>query len=216
MPVPRQSIDFADLLQLGKVSSAEMDTTVVKEISTAPKVQMHRRGVSFNPDVYVQEIIHINDMSDEEVFNAFWSREDYYNIKVDFARTAKQLSMDTYSGDNCSQCSRGLEYRHRKGSQLRKLNKLSGLCSVLDEQERQRIRGEDDDEKLSRVYYGANMHCRLTAHKIALEDQEVARVLHDLSQRIGDITLSVDDACKQGRVRRFFKNNSMKVIKTNA
>ena len=146
MPIPRQSIDFADLLQIGKVSSAEMDITVEKEISTAPKVRTQSRGVSFNPDVYVQEIIHINDMCDEEVLNAFWSREDYYNIKVDFARTVKQLSMDTYSGDNNSQCSRGLEYRHRKGSQLRKLNKLSGLCSVLDEQERQRIRGEDDDE----------------------------------------------------------------------
>jgi hypothetical protein len=209
MTIPRRTIDFVDLLKLAKKNSAEIDTTVVKETSTenTPRPRRaHRRGVSFNPDVYVQETLHINDFSEEEICNAYWAKSDYPMMKKNMAITVRQLELGTYSGDSDQQCLRGLEHRQRKGSQLRKLNKMSGLCSVLDEQERQRIHGEENDEKIAKIYYGANMHCRMAACKLALSDQEEAMGLHDVTERFGATTIS---SPAESSARRFFKRRAL-------
>lgn len=194
MHVPCRTIDFVDLLNLAKRNSAEIDNAmIVKQTLTEnhPRPQLtHSRRVSFNPDVYVQETLHINDFYEEEISNAYWSKSDYQMMKKNMAITVRQLELGTYSGDSDQQCLRGLEYRHRKGSQLRMLNKLSGLASVLDEQERQRIHGEEDDEKIANIYFGANMHCRMAACKSALSDQDEAMSLHDVTQRLGATTVS--------------------------
>ena len=170
MPSLQRSIEQPiDLVLIGSIpscSSAEMDTRVQKAHAAT------RRGIIFNEDVYVQETHHINDFSDDEVFHYWFDKRDYQQMKIDFAPTVRLLSIRQLPVDSDEHCGRGLEYRTREGAQRRKLNKLTALCAVLDEQERQRLEGELSDHKLSKVYIRASASCRQMSHLMALQDEE--------------------------------------------
>jgi hypothetical protein len=173
MPSIRAIDDPINLVRVSSdpsCSSAEMDTRAYKQ---TPRPAAPRRGITWNEDVYVQETHHINDFTDEEVFLCWFAKRDYSNMKMEFASTVKMISLGRFNGDTEDHCARGLEYRTREGAHKRKLNKLTALCAVLDEQERQRLSGEWSDETLSQCYIRANAHCRTTSYHMALHDEEV-------------------------------------------
>lgn len=150
-------------------SSAEMDTRAHKQ---TPRRAAPRRGITWNEDVYVQETHHINDFTDEEIFLCWFDKRDYANMKMEFASTVKMITLGRFNGDTEEHCARGLEYRTREGAHKRKLNKLTALCAVLDEQERQRLHGEWSDEKISECYIRAGAKSQIVSHRLALLDEE--------------------------------------------
>jgi hypothetical protein len=176
MPIVVPRNDF-NLLRIDSAcSSSEIESGASKnKNSSAQHVQAApapRRRVVFNRDVYVQETIHVNDYSDDEMDATWYTRDDFKNQKAEFAITVRMLATNRYSGDDDIHCARGLEYRHREGAKERQKNKLNGLMSVLEEQERQQLVGEENDEKISQAYVQANYHCRHAALEMGLFDED--------------------------------------------
>jgi len=176
MPIILPRSDFNLLRKDSACSASEIDSSVSKSTSSqALPVQglaPPARRVVFNTDVYVQETIHINDYTDSE-FDATWhTRQDLKDQKAEFAVTVRMIVDGRYFGDDEFHCARGLEFRHREGAKERQSNKLKGLMSVLVEQERQQIVGEENDEKIAQVFINANFHCRHAAHQMGLHDEE--------------------------------------------
>ena len=172
MPSLRSTDGSVNLVRVDSThscSSAEMDARAHKPASTKAGP---RRGISFNEDVYVQETHHINDFTDEEILRYWFAKRDYQKMKIDFTTTVKLISLGRFSGDTEEHCARGLEYRTREGSHKRKLNKLTALCAVLDEQEWQRHHVQWSDLRISQVYIDANSRCRQVSYHLALQDEE--------------------------------------------
>jgi hypothetical protein len=133
-----------------------------------------RRKLVFNQVVNVRPIKHLDNMSDEEV-NAIWfSREDFEDMKDSYAETVRMISKGAFKGDDDEHCARGLEYRTREGAFKRKTNKWNALQAVLDEQDRQQRLGINDDELLREAYVEENLHCRLAALELGIQDQDDA------------------------------------------
>jgi hypothetical protein len=230
MPVVIPRNDFNLLRIDSSCSSSEIDSGASKsknsssESLQAAPAPRPRRRVVFNRDVYVQETIHVNDYTDNEIDATWYTREDFKNQKAEFAITVRMLATDRYSGDDDIHCARGLEYRHREGAKLRQKNKLNGLMSVLEEQSRQQLVGEENDEKISKAYIQANYHCRHAALEMGLFDEdEVFGVIDDTSYGSRSTSLisqanstsaskcSTLGSCKQkAGLGRFFKRTSKK------
>lgn len=132
-----------------------------------------RRTVTFNQEVYVREIEHINDMDDDEVDDIWYSRGDYKDMKAKYSITARMMARGwNIPEDDPEHCTRGLEYRTPEGSRARQLNKITSLTRVLDEQERQRITGIESDGALAEVYIRSSSHCREASLKLGLKDEK--------------------------------------------
>lgn len=145
--------------------------------NVAPKKE--RRRVTFNTRVSVRPMIHVNDISDEEISDVWFCRDDFANMKKGFARTVKLISHGVYKGDDDVHCARGLEYRVRAGALARRENKLSGLEAVLDEQDRQLKSGIVNEERIREAFLNVSLKCRLSALKRGISDQDEADFIHE-------------------------------------
>jgi hypothetical protein len=137
--------------ELEKTPSLEMlenESNVASGQARIPK----SRTVSFFPGVSVRECLHINNFTDDEVYNTWYKKPDFSRIKTSFIYIVQKLSNGSWEGDTENETARGLEYRTREGSMKRKVNKLNGLMVVLDEQESQWNRGIHDDEAIAAAY----------------------------------------------------------------
>merc|ERR1712014_397627 len=67
-------------------------------------------------------------------------------------------------------CTRGLEFRTRKGSKIRSANKLRARSAVLNEQDLQREEGFHDPEFIAMASLDVSFECREQAQKRAEED----------------------------------------------
>lgn len=163
------------------LQSESIQTSVVKgafkTIHSKP-----RRRVHFKESVSVRPITHVNNMSDDDIRNGWFTKGEFVQMKRSMAVTVKMLSAGIYQGDDDEHCARGLEYRTRVGNNKRKENKVNALDAVLDEQDRQHACGVLDDEGLRQVFLNTNLHCRLAALEKGVQDQEVARFLQLDSQ----------------------------------
>ena len=56
---------------------------------------------------------------------------------------------------------------------------MNAMAAVLDEQERQRILGIDDDVSLSNVYILSSAHCAEEAHALGLQDLSEAFTIYE-------------------------------------
>jgi len=121
-------------------------------------------------------IPHIDDLSDEEVKETWYEKQDYENIKMSIIPVVRKMMKGEKIEENDRQTIRGLEYRTRKGAIRRQHNKVEAITAVLDEQDLQiETKGYVDDERLAKVYIQFNAHCQEEAHKLALGDVEPAR-----------------------------------------
>lgn len=183
-----------------------------------------KRRITFYPGVSVRECLHINDFTDEEVFNAWYKRSDFSRIKQSFQIIVQKLASGTYKGDTDHETCRGLEYRHREGAMKRKANKLNGLMAVLDEQERQWTRGYDDDVAISDAIVAVSLKCSFSARMMAAKDEAEVRALwpapveeDEITEKVRDISIDGsggkrslspaenDERAKKTRLKRFMK-----------
>eukprot|EP00542_Grammatophora_oceanica_P013807 CAMPEP_0194027016 /NCGR_PEP_ID=MMETSP0009_2-20130614/1253_1 /TAXON_ID=210454 /ORGANISM="Grammatophora oceanica, Strain CCMP 410" /LENGTH=255 /DNA_ID=CAMNT_0038665943 /DNA_START=44 /DNA_END=809 /DNA_ORIENTATION=- len=155
--------------------SAEIDTTSLPKVRYAsperqevPK-KAEKPKLRFNSEVYVMETIHVNDLTDEELDEYWFKREDYRMMKQSYAMTVKLVMHGRQLPPG--QTFRGLEYRIPDGARARQMNKLNGITAVLEEQERQRIVGKPDDMLVMRAYKKVGDKCLVAAQKLGLQDQ---------------------------------------------
>jgi len=173
-----------NLLQVGCIkrngSAEEMETNKpdskmedVDEENEQPTQKLRPKGrrIQFYPGVSVRECLHINNFTDDEVYQSWFRRKDYQRIKTSFQYIVQRISNNTWQGDTNNETMRGLEYRHREGSMKRKANKLNGLMAVLDEQERQWRRDVDDDVAISEAYMAVGKKSSLAARMLAAKDE---------------------------------------------
>jgi hypothetical protein len=92
-------------------------------------------------------------------------------MKREYCGTLRMMTtLHGVDTNSLNHCTRGLEYRTKCGGRRRQQNKMNAMAAVLDEQERQRILGIDDDVTLSNVYIRSSAHCAEEAHALGMQD----------------------------------------------
>jgi len=156
--------------------------------------QVPKRRVTFKQVVAVRPIKHVDNMTDDELDDVWYNRDDFDGFKMSFLRIVKLLSSGAYLGDDENNCTRGLEGRTREGAFLRKANKYHGRQAVLFEQQRQRSLGINDENLISKAYIVENLRCRLTALEKGIQDQnEVFEELTNISDYNDETTETTEE-----------------------
>ena len=115
-------------------------------------------------------IQHLDDMTDEEVFNIWYTSKEYSESKQAYQVTIFMMeSGETITGEEHT--SRGLEYRTQEGAWARYENKRDAYNAVLDEQDRQWKVDKDDYEKIRQIYLKHSTKCANAAIVRALQDE---------------------------------------------
>ena len=116
--------------------------------------------------------MHINDLRKITDIDSIWfSACEYDAIESDIRETVSAIESGSLL-DKESQCSRGLEGLTCDGRRARRAHIMSGLCSVLDEQDLQRDEGINDPELLADVFFDVTYDSQSIALEIARQDQE--------------------------------------------
>lgn len=119
-------------------------------------------------------ITHLDDMEESEVASIWYDSNEYAEIKSSYQLTIFMMEAgEKLNGDEHT--SRGLEYRTQEGAWARYENKRDAYNAVLDEQDRQWERDQDDHEAISRIYLEHSAKCAEAAAARALQDQKEAR-----------------------------------------
>lgn len=136
------------------------------------EARLPSRNVHFNLDACeVFNIIHVDDIPEEDICEIWYTAEEYSNIKKDYQITIFMMDEgEKISGDDHT--SRGLEYRSKEGAWARYENKRDAYNAVLDEQDQQWKDDADDEEKIRAVYLEQSTKCRNAAILRGMQDEE--------------------------------------------
>jgi len=218
-------------------SSAAATQHMLKEQYYVPvQQQQRRRKISFNETVRVRSAIHVDDMTDEEFFNTWYSQREMSNIKKSMTRDLKlwlvaqqaekkrrkqqqmeeekqEVLLKTKSNVSFSKekkeasnikelltnhyasnynikelfTIRGVEYRTKKGSEIRRRNKFTSINAVINEQELQGLCGSIDAEAIRTVYLlHGGTQCAVEAHKLGAKDAWEAQQIHNEDKEVED------------------------------
>lgn len=139
--------------------------------SSVPTKNVRRRKIRWSGQVRVQEIRHLNNMPESEREAVWMSPIDYKLIK-NMAKTTVLMMMagEHIDDEDPDYCTRGLEFRTRKGSKIRSANKLRARSAVLNEQDLQREEGFHDPEFIAMASLDVSFECREQAQKRAEQD----------------------------------------------
>jgi hypothetical protein len=143
---------------------------------------VRRRKIRWSGQVRVQEIRHINNMSESEK-DAVWMSEMDYKLIKNIAKTTVLMMMAGQEIDE-DFCKRGLEFRTRKGSKVRSANKLRGRSAVLNEQDLQRDEGFHDPEFIAMASLDVSFENKEQALKRGKKDaKSVLSYMNDVQPR---------------------------------
>jgi hypothetical protein len=159
---------------LTTVSTAQQEHCIIKSKKT-------RSCVSFDKKVLVQPYLHLNDISDDEIDNVWYSRTELSEIKSDCRSTINSMVAGYWhEEEDTVYCSRGLERRTPDCQKLRQQTKVDAWDAVLDEQDRQWSAGVSDIESLAREYSACTSLSAKIAHLMAVSDE---RTVYGNSQK---------------------------------
>lgn len=135
-----------------------------------------RRKIRWSSQVRVQEIRHVNNMSETEREAVWMSPIDYKMIKNMAKTTVLMMMAGEYIDDEDPHfCTRGLEFRTRKGNKVRSANKLIARSAVLNEQDLQRDEGFHDPEFIAMAAMDVSYECRDQARERGVQDAEAVK-----------------------------------------
>jgi hypothetical protein len=147
-----------------------------------PSVSNHKKRsitiVEERNDIF--DILHLDDMTDEEVDSIWYDPEEYKEIKVSYQSTVMMME----SGEPLPEeehTSRGLEYRTQEGAWARHENKRDACNAVLDEQDRQWQDEADDHNMISRIYIEHSQRCAEAAAERGKSDEQEAEILSSIA-----------------------------------
>jgi hypothetical protein len=142
------------------------------------------RKVVFNTSVTVRETLHIENYTEREIRNTWYSAEDISRIKLEIRCTVSSYRRGRLDSlEHSSRYSlRGIEgFYNKTAAKARQLNKLIGLKSVLDEQERQDSVGVRDLEEISKKYQNdISQRCQRAAQIVGKQDEMVSQRIHKM------------------------------------
>jgi hypothetical protein len=140
-------------------------------IDTPSTKNVKRRKIRWSAQVRVQEIRHINNITESERESIWMTAMDYKMIK-NIAKTTVLMMMAGEEIDENDEdfCKRGLEFRTRKGSKTRSANKLRARSAVLNEQDLQREEGFHDPEFIAMSSLDVSFENREQAQKRGKKD----------------------------------------------
>lgn len=143
------------------IPSPEEESLSSAEHRVAPSKGGRKRGrtVSFSLVVDLQEILHVNNYSNEERANTWYSRDEFGSMKRECQITANLIDRGLVSGDCENYCITGLEHNIRShDNNMRKSRVEKGIDAVLEEQAEQGSIGIFDAEAISVAYVEAISH----------------------------------------------------------
>ena len=110
-------------------------------------------------------------MGIEDVRATWYDKSEYNAMKSDIIPILRRVMKNEVVEESDKETTRGLEYRTRKGANLRQENKINGITAVLEEQQRQRVAGIKKPELISQAYLdAAAAQCQEAAHNLAIAD----------------------------------------------
>ena len=136
-----------------------------------------KKTVRFLPCVLAYTIQHVNEFTNDETRQLWYQEDEIKVIKADCYDTAAMVAENRTINES-TQCFRGLEFRTPQGHKRRMRNKLCAIDAVLDEQEYQWTRHEDDAVLLASIYSEYTVASASAAHRLALEDEQEARMVY--------------------------------------
>lgn len=145
------------------------------EMSVSGNKKRSNKSVQFNEIVSIRSTTHVNDMTDAEIFSAWYTRKEMGAIKRGIASDAKIIAMGMPLPANSTR--RGLEFRTPTGSAKRKANKFNSIHAVLDEQDTQHMRNLEDADTLREIYLQHSTHCLAEARQLGMQDEIEAQNL---------------------------------------
>eukprot|EP00529_Nitzschia_sp_RCC80_P032523 CAMPEP_0113454514 /NCGR_PEP_ID=MMETSP0014_2-20120614/7900_1 /TAXON_ID=2857 /ORGANISM="Nitzschia sp." /LENGTH=235 /DNA_ID=CAMNT_0000345917 /DNA_START=269 /DNA_END=976 /DNA_ORIENTATION=+ /assembly_acc=CAM_ASM_000159 len=138
------------------------------------KKMKRQQSVSFDlSQNKTRQIVHCNDLSNEER-NVIWYRqEEYAEIKQSFVVVVRKMmrSPNQQIEETDEICCRGLEARTKVGSRARSRVRCKAIWSVLDEQSIQLDEGVHDEDFIADVYSELTSSSSLEALNKGLKDQ---------------------------------------------
>jgi hypothetical protein len=179
-------------MEINRSKSKKISTTTTTTATTKPVV---KKSVQFYEIVSIRSTTHINDMSDEEVAAAWFSRRDMMSIKRALATDVKFMVAGETIGPNTT--SRGLEFRSKEGSAKRRANKLNSIHAVLDEQDLQHMRGINEPEGLRKVYTSHSRRCLAESQELGRADEVEMRIINKPEE---EESLEEESAAKKNNV----------------
>ena len=189
-------------------SSSFQSTTSIRSVLTSSnhnksnKSSKTKKRVTFVPKARVYPVLHIQEYTKEEMKSTWYNKDDMVCMQSEI----KEI-VNTYIHEGLRkclskyECIRGLECRFPQGSKSRSDNKRASRQAVILEQSKQRHRNESgtatttkttknatikkhlDENQIALVYMLETRHCQVSAHEIALEDEEQVVQMYNLSNR---------------------------------
>eukprot|EP00339_Tiarina_fusa_P020131 CAMPEP_0117022020 /NCGR_PEP_ID=MMETSP0472-20121206/16594_1 /TAXON_ID=693140 ORGANISM="Tiarina fusus, Strain LIS" /NCGR_SAMPLE_ID=MMETSP0472 /ASSEMBLY_ACC=CAM_ASM_000603 /LENGTH=200 /DNA_ID=CAMNT_0004727759 /DNA_START=32 /DNA_END=634 /DNA_ORIENTATION=+ len=134
------------------------------------------RTVSFNDAVRCIGTLHINNYTDEEVFNTWFTNQEFKQMKRDIKWTVSMMEQkeEHRCEDGVHYCSRGLEDKTTVALVHKTQHRFCAIDAVLDEQDRQREAGICDPSKLSLAYTEYSFISHMRAFLMGASDEKIA------------------------------------------
>eukprot|EP00339_Tiarina_fusa_P018774 CAMPEP_0117022308 /NCGR_PEP_ID=MMETSP0472-20121206/16777_1 /TAXON_ID=693140 ORGANISM="Tiarina fusus, Strain LIS" /NCGR_SAMPLE_ID=MMETSP0472 /ASSEMBLY_ACC=CAM_ASM_000603 /LENGTH=190 /DNA_ID=CAMNT_0004728125 /DNA_START=52 /DNA_END=624 /DNA_ORIENTATION=- len=132
------------------------------------------RSVSFNVDVRCIRALHINNYTDEEITDTWFTKTEYKQMKREIKLTVGMMDKKSRFAEGINFSSRGLEDKTADMIVQKVEHRFLALDAVLDEQDRQREAGICDAEALRLVYTEYSFVSHMSAFLMATLDEKMA------------------------------------------
>lgn len=117
----------------------------------------------------IHEVPHVDDLSFEERLNVWYLKKDYVVMRLENQVLVHTISNGTTPIDACT---RGLEDRAHAASLDKRIAVMDGLFAVLSEQDRQKLVGVRDPEKIRVLYLECTERFFEEARTLGINDAE--------------------------------------------
>jgi len=162
----------------------EMTTPVHHDIKKCSK----KRNIHFCETVSVRPSLHVNDLTEEEINNTWYSLEEMCHIKAVLIIDLRKIIVgqrinNSFNGDDENYTIRGLEYhlkrQEKTGGNNKKANRSYAINAVLDEQDKQFFSGFQDPEAIRNIYRVESVECTWEAQEYGESDEAEAAFIHN-------------------------------------
>lgn len=141
-----------------------------------------QRKIQFTNRVQFKKIRHVSEFSEDEIKNGWYNKDDFDRMSDDVSEISKLLEKGVKRRDGEDLCIRGLEHIVEKDlANYRAKKMINSIDAVLDEQEEQWDKGEDEPELIAEIYAKYAKTLAKEAYAIGLRDAEEGYKSFDLS-----------------------------------
>jgi hypothetical protein len=150
------------------VDSVSLEQDLFVETKKCAPFEETKKSVTWAKNCSAKPVLHLADMTHEEICVVWYSPSEFKSFKDDCRRTVKAF---TNGMQNDEMCKRGLERRNNHHRTLKKV----GVQIVLQEQDHQINEGSYCPEFIAELYADLTVLPLQDAHAIALQDEKAAR-----------------------------------------